>query len=135
VKRPFLSKCLESDRELRYQHASEIRTDLRRSRVEADSRTNIAKHWKVIAPVAAAVMATFAAAYFHLHRAPILTGKDTIVLADFINRTSDPVFDGTLRESRVMPQAELFQLLQLAQYLFKAWVEVVEDFVELQLSD
>src|SRR6202007_2482087 len=27
-----------------------------------------------------------------------LTEKDTIVLADFVNTTGDPVFDGTLRE-------------------------------------
>ena len=29
---------------------------------------------------------------------PKLTGKDTIVLADFDNKTGDPVFDGTLRQ-------------------------------------
>jgi len=102
----IISKCLEHDRELRYQHASEIRTDLRRLRLEAGSRTNIAKHWKVIAPVAAAVMATFAAAYFYLHRAPILTEKDTIVLADFINRTGDAVFDGTLRQGLAVQLAQ-----------------------------
>jgi hypothetical protein len=34
-----------------------------------------------------------------------------------------------------VPQAELFQYLQLAQHLFKALVEGVEDFVEPQLSD
>jgi tetratricopeptide (TPR) repeat protein len=39
------------------------------------------------------------AAYFFLHRrAPKLTEKDTIVLADFTNTTGDPVFDGTLRQ-------------------------------------
>src|SRR5260370_10112428 len=29
---------------------------------------------------------------------PKLTGKDTIVLADFVNKTGDPVFDDTLRQ-------------------------------------
>jgi len=38
------------------------------------------------------------AAYLHLHRAPKLTDKDTIVLADFVNDTGDPIFDGTLRQ-------------------------------------
>src|SRR6188472_2251738 len=33
-----------------------------------------------------------------MHRAPKLTDKDTIVLADFENKTGDPVFDGTLRQ-------------------------------------
>ena len=39
-----------------------------------------------------------AAAYFYFHRAPKLTDKDTIVLADFVNKTGDPVFDDTLRQ-------------------------------------
>ena len=34
----------------------------------------------------------------YLHRAPTLTEKDTIVLADFENKTGDPVFDDTLRQ-------------------------------------
>jgi eukaryotic-like serine/threonine-protein kinase len=29
---------------------------------------------------------------------PVLTEKDTVVLADFANSTGDPVFDGTLRQ-------------------------------------
>jgi tetratricopeptide (TPR) repeat protein len=49
-------------------------------------------------PTAAAVVASLAAGYFYLHRAPALTDKDTIVLADFTNTTGDPVFDGTLRQ-------------------------------------
>jgi DNA-binding winged helix-turn-helix (wHTH) protein len=32
------------------------------------------------------------------HRKPILTEKDTVVLADFTNTTGDPVFDETLRQ-------------------------------------
>src|SRR5215472_2570279 len=32
------------------------------------------------------------------YRSPILTEKDTVVLADFSNSTGDPVFDGTLRQ-------------------------------------
>jgi hypothetical protein len=31
--------------------------------------------------------------YWAAHRAPKLTDKDTIVLADFTNTTGDPVFD------------------------------------------
>jgi hypothetical protein len=33
-----------------------------------------------------------------LQSKPKLTDKDTIVLADFVNKTGDPVFDGTLRQ-------------------------------------
>ena len=57
-----------------------------------------ARRWKVIVPVAAVVMAFLVAGYFYFHRAAKLTDKDTIVLADFINTTGDPVFDGTLRQ-------------------------------------
>src|SRR5271157_3186951 len=106
---PIISKCLENDRELRYQHASEIRADLRRLKRDSDSArvtasaklgatTGTAKPWKVIVPAAAAVLAFFLAGYFYFHRTPKLTDKDTIVLADFVNTTGDPVFDGTLRQ-------------------------------------
>jgi DNA-binding winged helix-turn-helix (wHTH) protein/tetratricopeptide (TPR) repeat protein len=35
---------------------------------------------------------------YYFHRTPKLTDTDTIVLADFINKSGDPVFDGTLRQ-------------------------------------
>jgi serine/threonine protein kinase len=110
----IIAKCLEKDRNLRYQNASEIRTDLQRmrrdtdsARVTADSKprasTSIAKRWRAIVPAAAAILALFVAGYFYFQSAPgpraaRLTDKDTIVLADFINTTGDAVFDGTLRQ-------------------------------------
>ena len=51
------------------------------------------------------VVLTLAAAvtlfwYFkHTRATPILTEKDTIVLADFVNTTGDTVFDGTLKQA------------------------------------
>ncbi len=53
---------------------------------------------KAIVAAALAIVATGAVAYFLTHRAPKLTSKDTVVLADFANRTGDPVFDGTLQQ-------------------------------------
>jgi serine/threonine protein kinase len=104
----IINKCLEKDRTLRYQHASEIRTDLQRLKRDTDSGriitstksavTNAAKRWKVIVPGAAVVLALFVVGYLYLHRTPKLTDKDTIVLADFTNTTGDSVFDGTLRQ-------------------------------------
>jgi tetratricopeptide (TPR) repeat protein/predicted Ser/Thr protein kinase len=106
-----VNKCLEKDRNLRYQHASDIRTDLQRlkrdsetSRAAAPSRAEMkpVKMWHrwaagvgaivVIAGVALGAWLLFA------HRAHALTDKDTIVLADFENTTGDPVFDGALRQ-------------------------------------
>src|ERR1022692_2887996 len=92
----IISKCLENDRERRYQHASEIRTDLQR--LNRDSGGTIAKRRKAVVPAAAAVLAILVAGYFYFHRTPKLTDKDSIVLADFTNTTGDPVFDGTLRQ-------------------------------------
>jgi eukaryotic-like serine/threonine-protein kinase len=100
----IIDKCLEKDRNLRYQHASDIRTDLQRLKRDTDSgrvtaATSVPKRWKVIVLAAAAVvLALLAASYFYLHRRPKLTDKDTIVLADFTNTTGDSVFDGTLRQ-------------------------------------
>src|SRR5205823_3444836 len=81
----ILSKCLQSERELRYQHASEIGADLQRLK-QGGVTAGIAKRWKVIAPATAALLALSAAGYFYFHRAPKLTDKDIIVLAEFMNK-------------------------------------------------
>src|SRR6185437_12849590 len=108
----IISKCLEVDPELRYQHASEIRTDLQRLQRGTASAQVITGAKPRPAPTfvrqrmamfagAAVVLALSAAGYFYFHRAhstPALTDKDTLVLASFINKTGDSVFDGTLRQ-------------------------------------
>ena len=105
----IIDKCLEKDRNLRYQHASELRADLQRLKRDTDSgrvtevpkaaaTAGIGKYWKAIVPAVVAVLAFSVLGYFYFHRTPKLTEKDTIVLADFTNTTGDPVFDGTLRQ-------------------------------------
>jgi len=102
----IIDKCLEKDRDLRYQHASEIRADLERLKRDSGRETSTrvsTQRARVRAPLgfAAAVtvlLAFLIAGYFYLHRTPKLTDRDTIVLADFENKTGDPVFDGTLRQ-------------------------------------
>src|SRR4029453_13387991 len=103
----IIDKCLEKNRDLRYQRASDIRTDLQRLKRDTDSArvtsraesavTTVAR-WKMIVPAAAALLALSVAAYVYVHRTPTLTEKDTIVLADFDNTTGDAVFDDTLRQ-------------------------------------
>jgi serine/threonine protein kinase/tetratricopeptide (TPR) repeat protein len=106
----IVNKCLEKDRNLRYQHASDIRTDLQRLKRETESgrvttsakaqaRTGIEKRWKAIIPAAAVVLALSVGGYFYFSSSLKLTNKETIVLADFTNTTGDPVFDGTLRQA------------------------------------
>ena len=99
----IIAKCLEKDRNLRYQHASEIRSDLLRLKRDSDSGIAAIKPqpWitvKLGALLAGAAMVLAAAlgVYWYGHRTPKLTNRDTIVLADFVNTTGDPVFDGTL---------------------------------------
>ena len=45
---------------------------------------------------AAAIVGTL---YWRAHRAPKLTERDTIVIADFDNKTGDPVFEDTLKQA------------------------------------
>jgi tetratricopeptide (TPR) repeat protein len=86
----IVNQCLEEDPGRRWQSAAELERQL----AKLNASTN---PWKAVA-VAAGIVAVFAAAYAYLHRPPKLTEKDTIVLADFDNKTGDPVFDDTLRQ-------------------------------------
>jgi tetratricopeptide (TPR) repeat protein len=74
--------------------------------------------WKLWAPVTVVVVAGISiAAYMYAHRAPMLTDKDPVVIADFANTTGDPVFDGTLRQglSVQLEQSPYLNILSDAQ--------------------
>jgi TolB-like protein/Tfp pilus assembly protein PilF len=90
----------------------------------AESRLGIGSRWKVILPLAVALLALAVGSYFLLHRTPKLTDRDTIVLGDFTNTTGDAVFDGTLREGlavqleqspylSLIPDARILQTLKM----------------------
>ena len=123
----IIEKCLEKDRDLRYQHASEIRTDLQRLKRDLDSarvtpRTAAAdaarptRRWRRTALVGAvAVLVSIAGAQYayrfskstgNTALAPKLADTDTIVLADFTNTTGDSVFDDTLRQGLAVQLAQ-----------------------------
>jgi eukaryotic-like serine/threonine-protein kinase len=59
------------------------------------------KQHKRLAVGALALILTVSAvaAFFYFNRRPALTDKDTILLADVVNTTGDPVFDGTLKQA------------------------------------
>jgi len=162
----IINKALEKDRNLRYQHASDLRTDLQRLKRDSDSGRSAAqssvqspaaqsgavelppvssaalerapsssKHsvaavrpdsaaavqvpasgpvpvasrraW--VLPVAAAVAIAVivgAVLYFRSYRSHALTEKDSILVADFVNTTNDPVFDGTLKKALAVDLAQ-----------------------------
>ncbi|HYU77869.1 MAG TPA: protein kinase, partial [Vicinamibacterales bacterium] len=118
-------KAIEKDRELRYQHASDIRNDLQRLKRDTDSALRavrdkprfapgINRRWKVMVPAIGAVLALLVVGGYFFARGPTtLTDKDTIVLADFDNKTGDPVFDDTLRQglSVELQQSPLLSLI------------------------
>jgi eukaryotic-like serine/threonine-protein kinase len=58
---------------------------------------------RIVTPLTAGLILSVAilggAWFWRSHRAPKLTEKDTIVVADFDNRTGDPVFDDTLKQA------------------------------------
>src|SRR5271156_3761268 len=161
----IIHRALEKDRELRYQHASDMRAELQRLKRDTETGRVIAASSGVSAEdgprpgteaapgsgsspvqassaaaapsgsgsaVAPAVSAGIAAAssvaipsaavakrkwlpwaggmlliaalaigvfFFSGRRARALTDKDTVMLADFVNTTGDPVFDGTLKQA------------------------------------
>ena len=109
----IINKALEKDRNLRYQHAAEMRTDLQRLKRDTESGHSSAassgavavaeapaarvwKLWKIAVPVLVALLVA-GGLYYRSHRSKPLTDKDTIVPADFANSTGDAVFDDTLK--------------------------------------
>jgi serine/threonine protein kinase/tetratricopeptide (TPR) repeat protein len=107
-----IAKALEKDRKLRYQSAAEIRTDLQRLKRDSDSSrvaaaaigsglkpTRKSNRWVALAAATIVIVGLAAGGWlFFSRKAHSLTDKDTIVLADFDNKTGDAVFDGTLRQ-------------------------------------
>lgn len=105
----IITKCLEKDRNLRYQHASDIRTDLKRLNRDVDSEgakvarfaadSTIQKRRLAIAAMVLVVVVTVVGLFYKKQQNRGLNERDTIVLADFENRTGDPVFDYTLKQA------------------------------------
>jgi len=100
----IVAKCLEPDRDLRYQHAADLRTDLERlKRGSAPALTSrqpppAKARGRTLVALATALGLVAVLGYIFYPRPAQLTERDTIVLGDFTNTTGDPVFDDTLRQ-------------------------------------
>ncbi len=137
----IILKLLEKDRDLRYQGAAEVRADLKRLKRDTDSGLISAavssgtlrlqrpkkpgKAWNlaVIAIVVLALLGMAMTVFMRRTRA-VMTEKDAILVADFVNTTADPMFDGTLKKAlavdleqspylNVFPEQKVRQTLQL----------------------
>ncbi len=105
----IVNKALEKDRNLRYQSAADVRTDLQRLKRDSESGHSAAassgtvavaekKLWKIAVTVLLVALLVAGGLYYRSHQQnKRLTDKDTIVLADFDNKTGDAIFDDTLK--------------------------------------
>jgi len=102
----IITKCLESDPEHRYQSAKELAVDLRRMAGSGGALQQAplrpvhgAWVWRAAVAVFILVLLAVGGFFFHSRRVYALTESDTILLADFVNKTGDPVFDDTLKQA------------------------------------
>ncbi|MGB9489499.1 MAG: protein kinase, partial [Terriglobales bacterium] len=115
----IINKALEKDRNLRYQNAADVRTDLQRLKRDTESHSaaisstdrsaakaaigaNRHAGWAKWAPYIVGTVFVVALLIavglsYRAHLSKPLTDKDTVVLTDFSNSTGDAVFDDTLK--------------------------------------
>ncbi len=110
----IINRALNKDREQRYQTAAAICGDLKQLKrnIESGQTTATATQvvprtrwpkWIVATGAAASLLALLIGGWlFNARRTRALSETDTIVLADFNNKTGDPVFDDTLQQGLVV---------------------------------
>jgi hypothetical protein len=91
----IVSRCLEEDPGRRWQSAAQLERELA-GVTAADGRGKRRLRFTAATAMLLGLFAAVGSLYFH--RGPKFSDKDTIVVADFLNDTSDPIFDSTLRQ-------------------------------------
>jgi serine/threonine protein kinase/Tfp pilus assembly protein PilF len=73
-------------------------------------------------------------AYFYLHRTPQLSGRDSVVVADFVNTTGDAVFDGSLRSALAAKLAESPHFYVVSDATIRKALRLMEQPADARLS-
>jgi eukaryotic-like serine/threonine-protein kinase len=118
----IVRRCLADDPAKRFQSATELKTAL----LEAATGGGRAR-WYAIAAAVLVLLAAGAAGVFwrRAQAKPKLTDQDVLVVADFDNKTGDPVFDTALKQAlafqlqqspflKAMDEAEVRQTMKLS---------------------
>jgi tetratricopeptide (TPR) repeat protein len=102
--RRLLRRCLEKDVERRFHDIASVRLEFDSSgehelRAALSQISTTLKRPRVAIPTVLILAAAAIGSVLYSRRAPALTERDSILLADVANTTGDPLFDGTLTQA------------------------------------
>jgi tetratricopeptide (TPR) repeat protein len=117
----IINRCLEKNRELRYQSVTDLRSDLKRLKRDTESHVSLPSaaaagvggtrgNYKALAVVAAVIAVVVVAGALMFPRlrtsGEVMKETDVILLTDFTNTTGDAMFDGTLKQALALKLEE-----------------------------
>ncbi len=163
----IVHRALSKDRAERYQTATALLDDLnqlkeqllaekfvappssgssRARNLPTEGEATNKRRWRgTLVGVGVLAIIVLLAAWFYFQRAPVLANKDTILLADFENKTGEDVFDTTLKQGlatqleqsrflNVFPEARVRQTLRQMEHAADTRVtaELAQEICERQ---